>query len=316
MIEKLHHPVFRDYSLAIDSWLNRITTLPRLERIQANINKITRHGQTISGSHNMEIHIDNNEMNYNGSIIKKFKKGQKIELIGTNNNDESYMISNVVGNVVIVDKKYRSLKAEQKEEKGIAKQKINVVYGNMQKSVAQIAQPLRNGQHDIPGISFNISDFQYKIEKSRPFENYYIKRSKDNNGDIKVNKVPPLQEYNVHYVINIWAAYQQELDILVYQILSQFDPELYFWIAGGKYDKEYSKGRELQGQWAHCLMDVSQDVSELEPGPSAFRVLRFEIGFMVTNAYLPLGYDTNQNYIGSVKTEFTDNKKIKEEIKI
>ena len=102
--------------------------------------------------------------------------------------------------------------------------------------------------------------------------------------------------------------YQQELDMMQYQVLSEFAPQKWFWIPGAIYDADESRGIEHQGQWAHCLMDVAQDASDLEPGDAQFRTLRFEIGFMVTNAFIPLPYEKDGPYIGSLQIETTTQK--------
>lgn len=305
-----YFPMFRDYNLATEKWLREVVRIPRIDQTVANIEKITRRGTTGGGANQLEVWIDDNTFEIRGRTYYKFKQGQNIELIDTLHNNEIYMIKSVIDNVLILDPAYRILKAEQPDPAGIVQQRINVFYGSMEKAIALVANPLRNGQYDTPGIVYYISDYQYKIEKSRPRENYYIKRTKDNNtGNVSgVNTVPPLQEYQVHYVINIWARYQQEMDMMQYQILSEFDPQKWFWIPGAIYDPDESRGKEHQGQWAHCLVDVAQDVSELEPGASQFRTLRFEIGFMVTNAYIPLPYEKDSPYIGSLQIETTTQK--------
>lgn len=305
-----YFPMFRDYSLAIEKWLREKVRIPRIDQTLAQIELITRRGTTNSGVNQLEIHIDDNTFEIRGRTYYKFKQGQNIELMDTLHNDQIYMIKSVSGNVLILDPAYRILKAEQPDAGGKVQQRVNVFYANMEKSISLIANPLRNGHYDTPGVAYYISDYQYKIEKSRPRENYYTKRTKDNNtGTISgVNTVSPLQEYQVHYIINIWARYQQELDMMQYQILSEFAPQKWFWINGAIYDPDESRGKEHQGQWAHCLVDVAQDVSELEPGDAQFRTLRFEIGFMVTNAFIPLPYEKDSPYVGSLEIETTTQK--------
>ena len=305
-----YFPMFRDYNIATEKWLRDIIRIPRIDRVKANILKITRRGTTDGGRNQLEVTIDDNTFQVRGREYLKFKQGQNIELIDTIHNDEIYMIKKVVDNVLILDPAYRILKAEQPDPGGIVQQRVNVYYADMEKAISLIANPLRNGQFDTPGVAFYISDYQYKIEKSRPKENYYIKRTKDNTtGDIsRVNTVPPLQEYQVHYIVNLWARYRQELDMMQYQILSEFSPQKWLWIPGAIYDENESRGVEHQGQWAHCLMDVAQDVSDLEPGDAQFRTLRFELGFMVTNAYIPLPFEKDSPYIGSLQIETSTHK--------
>jgi len=292
------YPLFRDYSLSVKSWLQKITNIPRLSRIQYNIQKMTRLGTTGGGVNQHEIHVNN--------TLPQMSQGHAIVVEGTPDNNEYYMIDKVVGNVLILDKNYKMIKAEQTTVVGTVKRTINVVYGNMEKAIAGIAQPLRNGLIDSPGISFYITDYQYKVEKSRPVENYYTRKYTDEDGNIlKSAAVPPLQEYQLTYSINVWAVYMQEMDILNYQIISEFTPTKWFWIGDPEYGFEYTgdrMDREHHGQWAHSLLENVGDVSDLEPG-SPTRTLRTEIGFVITDAYLPIGFDDEQSMIGSVDFE-------------
>lgn len=293
------YPLFRNYSLAVRDWLREACTLPRFERYTKSIVSLTRAGTAGGGVNQSEIHLDTSE--------HRFKEGMTIQLVGTEVNDEYYNIEKVVDNVLILNQSYRRLRADQTVAQGEVKRAINIIYGNIERSIATIAQPLRNGLVDTPGISFYISDYQYRVEKSRPRENYYTRRYKDNNGNrVGVAAVPPLQEYQVHYNVNVWAVYQQEMDILQYQIVTAFAPEKYFWIGDEDFGFDYNRDRmdrEHKGQWAHSLIDTIADVSDLEPGDAANRTLRTEIGFMVNNAYLPLPFETDQPMIGSIDIE-------------
>jgi len=302
------YPVFRDYSLAIKSWLIDLFNLPRFDRIKYNIVSMTRSGTTDGGVNQHEIQIDVNMLLLSSDA--QFKAGHVVKVSGTTANDEQYLIKNISqsGDILILDENYRKIRSEQPNSMGSIKRSLNIVYANFQRSVATIAQPLRNGTIDTPGVSFFVNDFQYKIEKSRPRENYYTRKYKDNNSGaiIGVAAVPPLQEYELHYTVNIWAVYQQEMDILLYQIMSEFAPEKYFWIGESAYGFDYSKDRmdrENHGQWAHALMESMSNVSELEPGDAQDRTIRYEISFTIDNAFIPLPFDDNQSMIGALNIE-------------
>lgn len=298
------YPLFREYSLAIRKWLRDNLSIPRLYRITGNIQSMTMRGTTDGGVNQHEITIDNNLDAWSRPL---FKAGHPIRLEGTVANDEHYMVLKVVGNVVILDQKYKKLKSEQVGVGGLIRRVMNVIYGTMDRAIADIAQPLRNGTIDSPGIAFYISDYQYNVEKSRPVENYYTRRYKDNNNEITgVAAVPPLLEYQVHYIINIWAPYQQDMDVLNYQVVSEFNPEKFFWIGDDEYGFDYNEDREdrtHKGQWAHSLIDVISDVSDLEPGDGTDKLLRNEFGFMITNAYLPQPFEDDQSMIEQVDIE-------------
>lgn len=310
------YPVFREYSLAIKSWLIDLFKLPRFERIQFEIVSMTRKGTSDGqvNQHEIKLHPigfpDKSMLTLPST--DQFKAGHTIQVKGSPNNDEVYLIKSVTsaGNIV-VDPAYRSIKAEyvwSTGEKPKTKRCLNIVYGNMARSVATVATPLRQGTVDSPGIGFFVADTQLKFEKSRPVENYYTRKYKDNNTGaiIGVAAVPPLMEYELRYTINIWSVYQQEMDILLYQIMSEFRPEKFFWIGDPNFGMQYDKDRmdrEHKGQWAHALLESISDASELEPGDAADRVLRQEITFYIESAYTPLPFDDQQSMIGSLNVE-------------
>lgn len=293
------HPMFRDYNMAVMNWLRSLISLPRFERYKFNINKIVVNGTTNGSTNQNEVHLDTD------SHI--FKPGHPIQIEGSDRNDNYFVIADVIDNVLILDKNYRRLRADQPTPGGTVKRTINIIYGEMQRSVAMIAQPLRDGTIDSPGISFYITDFQPKIEKTRPVENTYTRTLYNEDGEkIKSLRVPPLQEYRVNYSINIWSVYRQEMALLEYQVTSEFNPEKFFWIGENEYGFDFDgcrMDRQHHGQWAHSLMEAIADASDLEPGDAMGRTLRTEISFAITNAYIPLPFDSDQSIIEQVDIE-------------
>lgn len=293
------HPMFRDYNLAIISWLRSLFKLPRFERYKFNIDRITLNGTAGGGTNQHEIHLDTD------SHI--FKPGHPIQIEESDQNDNYFVVDDVHGNILIIDKDYRRLRANQPTSGGIVKRTINIIYGSIQRSIAMIAQPLRDGTIDSPGVAFYITDFQPKIERTRPIESQYTKRMYNSEGE-KVGsvRVPPLLEYRVNYSLNIWSVYQQEISLLQYQVISEFNPAKFFWIGEGEYGFDY-KGcrmdRQHHGQWAHSLLEAVSDVSDMEPGDAMDRSLRTELAFAITNAFIPLPYDTDQSIIEAVDLE-------------
>lgn len=294
------YPQFRYYSLAVRDWLRANCSLPRFDRYQFNISSMTRTGTANGGVNQHEIHLDTD--------VHVFKPGHPIKVLDSLRNDEYYVVKDVFENILILDIEYKKLITDQTDSIGIVKRTINVVYANMDRAISLVAQPLREGLIDSPGIAFYISDYQYAIEKSRPKENYYTRKYKDNTtgGIVKSAAVPPLQTYQVHYMVNIWSVYQQEADILNYQVITEFAPEKFFWIGDKNYGFDYvgdRMDRQHNGQWAHALVDIISDTSDLEPGDATNRTIRSEIGFMITNAYLPLPFSDDQSMIGAIDLE-------------
>lgn len=300
--------MFKDYNIEIHHWLRQAFEMDHMKRVSANIVLMTRNGTTDGGRRQHEIHIDSNDYEYRGRTFPIFrnKMAIKVENATNSQNNAYFMVNRVVDNVLILDENYEKIKFEQPEPSGRVQQITNVIYGDLELAYANIRQPILDGVVPYPGVSFYISDYQQKLEKSRPYENYYTRRYKDNNtGIIKgVNKVPPLQEFQVHYMVNFFCRTRQELDYMQYQIIKEFRPQKWLWMPGPTSNREDGRGKEHEGQWAHMLLDVVQDVSDVEPGATPQdRVLRFEVGFMVTNAFIPLAFDEDQPFIEGLQIE-------------
>ncbi len=289
------YPLFRDYSLAVKDWLRKATRLPRFEREKYDISKITLTGTANGGVNQHEIHLT--------TKVHNLKEGHSIVLTGTVANDEYYMVLKTFENIIILDQNYKKLSANQTTAGGKVNRTINVVYAGIEKAIATIAQPLRNGNIDTPGIGFYLAGHEQSKDKSRPKENYYTRRWEDASGNVvKTAAVPPLQQYQLHYSINLYSIYQQEMDIIIYQLVSDFAPQKWFWIGDPAYGLNYTgdrMDREHKGQWAQVELENVTDASDLETG-SPNRTLRTEIGIVFTEAYLPLPFDDQQSFIGAI----------------
>jgi len=319
------YPLFREYSLVVQNWLRNLLDLPYLTTSNFNITKIILQGTTIAilpdgkqtdGKDQHEVHLD--------TVNHKLKPSESIRLYDTTkittgsgnqaiikDNDDWYIILAVKDNIIIIDKTHKRLTQNQSEIGGKLKKVINVIYAEMKDSIARIASPLRNGLIQTPGVSFYLSDMTPK-EGTRPKENYYIRRYYDKDCNKKGSAaVPPMQEYQLTYSINIWSPYRSYMSILQYQILSEFVPEKYFWIPGfGVNDDKYGfdftdktnncrYDREHHGQWAHSLLEGVSDASDLE-GTNIQVTFRTEITIQFTNAFMPLPFNREQNYIGEI----------------
>lgn len=307
------YPLFRDYSKAIYDWLREVIFIPRIEQFPFDIEKIVGNGTTDGGTNQHEIHLftDNHNIRPNAPI--------KLEGTKDGVNDDIFVVERVVDNILILDKDYKWLKGPQNEPSGTATNTVNIMYGNMSRAIAKIAQPLRNGTIQNPGVMFYLADYQPVVERFRPPENYYKRTLYDELcNKVGTKAVPPLLTYRLTYAINIWTYYAQERDILEYQIVSQFTPQKFFWIGDKEYDINYTDNlennrydREFHGQWAHSLIEARADLSDLEPGTAQERTLRSEITFAITNAYLPMPFDADQSIISEINLETNISNRLK-----
>lgn len=287
-------PLFRDYTLAVRDWLRNTFLLPRVNNEKYDITKIVLNGTAGGGVNQHEIHLTTNKHN--------IRTGHAIRLIGTTANDEYYMVLKNIDNIIIIDINYKKLAANQLVAGGKLCMTLNVIYAGMDKAVAQIAQPLRNGMINVPGVGFYLSNHEMMKERTRPKESYYTRRWKDEFGNVvKTAAVPPMIPYKLNYSINLYHVYQQEMDIMLYQLASEFNPEKWFWIGDPNYGLNFTgkrEERELKGQWAHVELESITDVSEIETG-SPNRTLRTEVAIAI-EALLPIPFDNEQSFIGAI----------------
>lgn len=176
--------------------------------------------------------------------------------------------------------------------------KVKVVYATPERAIAKYVVPLRNKTTDIPVISFYLANFNYQPEKNTIGENLELILDKDNN---VARRMRPLQVYQLTYVINVWTKLQIDMDIVLYQLLSQFTPMR--WLAVDseidyqEYDflkhpvnGPYQNGEKRRpGQWVPLRIDSVTDTSNLEPGEAGERVIRTDINLVCDWAYLPIG---------------------------
>lgn len=186
---------------------------------------------------------------------------------------------------------------------------VKIVYATPERAIAKYVVPLRNKQTDIPIIGFYLASQVYNPEKNTVVENLETIKYKDNN---IAKRLKPLQTYSLTYVINIWTKLQMDMDIVLYQLLTQFTPYRYLAVEsnidyknyenttrfypmtggpeqGKTWDEANEKYERKPGQWFPLLIESTADASNLEPGEAGDRLIRYDINLMCDRAYLPLG---------------------------
>jgi hypothetical protein len=143
--------------------------------------------------------------------------------------------------------------------------------------------PPTEGNNFLPVIVFNLTGMTLKTEKIPPYEHILTLPIKDNNGTIvSYKQVKPLLVYEISYTAYLYAALMQDADILVFKFATEFKPQCHIWIG----DKNYINVGE-KGRWAQLVLDGITDGTEYEPGDIAERVVRKDLSFRVTEAYVP-----------------------------
>ncbi len=186
---------------------------------------------------------------------------------------------------------------------------VKVVYATPERAIAKYVVPIRNKQTDIPVVGFYLAGIAYSSEKNTAVENLETIYDKDNN---IASRMKPLQVYALTYVVNIWTKLQMDMDIVLYQLLTQFTPFRYLAVESNVDYKDYEnrerhypmengpeQGRtwddvnekwvKKPGQWFPMLMESVNDTSSLEPGEAGDRLVRYDVNITCDRAYLPIG---------------------------
>ena len=183
--------------------------------------------------------------------------------------------------------------------------KVKVIYATPERAIAKYVVQLRNGTIDIPIISFYLAGISFQPEKNTIGENLETIIDKDNNTAFRLR---PMQVYQLNYTINIWTKLQIDMDLILYQLVSQFHPmrwlavdseidyKNYDWLtkmengpSQGKIKNKDGEFIKRPGQWFPLAIDSINDASDLEPGEGGNRAIRTDVSLVCDRAYLPMG---------------------------
>ena len=191
---------------------------------------------------------------------------------------------------------------------GSSTSQVKVVYASPERAIAKYVAQLRNKQTDIPIVSFYLANFAYQLEKNTAIENLETVYDQDNSIS---KRMKPFLTYSLTYVINIWTKLQMDMDIVLYQLVSQFTPFRYLAVDSsvdynsyenrkryypiedgpeqGKNQDENGDWIKKPGQWFPMLVESVADASNLEPGELGDRLIRTDVTIVCDRAYLPVG---------------------------
>ena len=149
---------------------------------------------------------------------------------------------------------------------------------------APLVAPPSQGNNFRPLVTFQLTGATLKTEKIAPFEHVLTSQIKDNNDNVVSFKLTKLlQVWEISYTANMYTALQQDADILLYKFATEFRPQCHLWIG----DEDH-QGEGQYGKWANLILDGITDASDYEPGDIGERVIRKDLSWRITEAYLPL----------------------------
>ena len=143
--------------------------------------------------------------------------------------------------------------------------------------------PPSQGNNWLPVISFHMSASTPILGKTIPYEHVLTRQLKDNNDTVVgYKRTKPMLPYEVTYSATLYCGLMQDSDILLFRFMSEFRPQCYLWIG-----PDNAVNDTDQGLWAHMLLDSVTDGTEYEPGDIGERVVRKDLSWRITEAYVP-----------------------------
>ena len=141
--------------------------------------------------------------------------------------------------------------------------------------------PPSQGNNFLPVVFFRYTDADPILDRWIPFE-HNLKRQIGTGANTiyKINK--PMQVWKLSYTISMYFALQQDCDMLLYRLLTDFKPQCNLWIG-----EKHNQGDYTKGVYAHMNLVGVSDSSDWEPADINERVERKDINFVVDEAYVP-----------------------------
>jgi hypothetical protein len=144
--------------------------------------------------------------------------------------------------------------------------------------------PPNQGNNWLPIVTFHMATATPILSKTIPAEHVLTRELKDNNDNVVgYKKTKPMLPYEISYTASFYAGLMQDADILLFKFASEFRPQCYLWIG-----PDNAVNDTDQGLWAHMLLDSVADATEYEPGDIGERVVRKDLTWRITEAYVPL----------------------------
>ena len=146
-----------------------------------------------------------------------------------------------------------------------------------------LISPPSEGNNFRPMVTFQLTSANLLHEKISPYEHVLVTQIKDNNDNvISYMLQKQLMVWEITYTTNLYTALQQDADILLYKFATEFRPQCHLWIGDDDHINDWQYGK-----WAHLVLEGITDASDYEPGDISERVIRKDLSWKITEAYLP-----------------------------
>lgn len=151
---------------------------------------------------------------------------------------------------------------------------ITVVYMTPDRAWAKYIYPTLNGATTSPNANFHLTGMEYiNGQNMLGFVREYSKYPDKN----KLKSIKPPLIYSLTYSLTLYARVQSEMDVMLYQLISQAH-------------KNAKANFIVDGQWAELMAGDPRQETNLEPGEAQGIIQRFGIDLIIPRAYLPLGF--------------------------
>jgi hypothetical protein len=162
---------------------------------------------------------------------------------------------------------------------------VQVAYMTPEKAYAKYLYPVVNGGNIAPMITFMLIQSSWaENENLLGFTNDIVHLNQTG----KVRYVKPLLIYKLTYQISINTILQSDVDVLMYQIMSNAS-------------KNRKAAVAVDGQWAEIMASDPRNEIQLEPGDAQDKLIRYGMDLTIPRAYLPRDF---VEYPQIIETQF------------
>jgi hypothetical protein len=146
---------------------------------------------------------------------------------------------------------------------------VPVIYQTPERAFADKIRPRVNKRVDLPVISFIMTGTEMDRSRYHAPSQLIWDRIREGDRFKLMNRPMP---WNISYNVTVWTKFQEDLDTIIYRLLSRFAPHSYI--------APFNMASRVN-------FESHSDTSILEPGEDGDRIIRHDLNFMV-NGYMPL----------------------------